>query len=63
MEGVLGGAVRAKVIALLAAVLALNSAASSPIVASLIGDFLPPRDRSQVYGRVLSGELVGAGVG
>lgn len=39
------------------------TAAAAPAVASLIGDFFPARARARVYGTVLSGELVGIGVG
>ncbi|SCE72156.1 Predicted arabinose efflux permease, MFS family [Micromonospora viridifaciens] len=37
--------------------------ASGPAVASLTGDFIPPADRAAVLGWILTGELVGAGVG
>ncbi|MFU8854516.1 MFS transporter [Micromonospora sp. SL1-18] len=38
-------------------------AASGPVVASLIGDFIPPADRAAVLGWILTGELVGAAIG
>ncbi|MEV4534321.1 MFS transporter [Asanoa sp. NPDC049518] len=37
-------------------------AASGPIVASLIGDLFPAGERAKIYGWVLTGELVGAGL-
>jgi len=37
-------------------------AASGPVVASLIGDLFAPQERARVYGWVLTGELVGAGL-
>ncbi len=39
------------------------TAVAGPAVASLVGDFFPGAERGKVYGYVLSGELVGAGVG
>ena len=39
------------------------TAVAGPAVASLLGDFFPSHERGRVYGYVLSGELVGAGVG
>ncbi len=39
------------------------TAAASPTVASLVGDFVPPQARSRIYGIVLSSELVGTGIG
>jgi MFS family permease len=39
------------------------TAAASPAVASLTGDYFPPRDRANIYGMVLAGELLGTGVG
>ena len=38
-------------------------AAAWPCIASLSGDFFPARDRAAVFGMILSGELVGAGIG
>jgi predicted MFS family arabinose efflux permease len=38
-------------------------AAAYPATASLTGDFFPPAERGQVYGYILSGELIGTGVG
>ncbi|MEV0716824.1 MFS transporter [Asanoa sp. NPDC050611] len=37
-------------------------AAAGPIVASLIGDLFAPGERAKIYGWVLTGELVGAGL-
>jgi MFS family permease len=39
------------------------TAAAGPSIASLIGDFFPAAERAKIYGYILSGELVGAGVG
>ena len=38
-------------------------AAAGPVVASLIGDLFTPTDRARAYGWILSGELLGAGLG
>ncbi|HET7386739.1 MAG TPA: MFS transporter [Nocardioidaceae bacterium] len=38
-------------------------ATAGPTVASLIGDYFPVAERGQIYGYILSGELIGAGVG
>jgi MFS family permease len=50
---------------LLLARLALGgvTAAAGPFVASLVGDYFPGSERGRIYGFVLAGELVGAGVG
>jgi predicted MFS family arabinose efflux permease len=39
------------------------SAASGPVLASLIGDAFPAAARTRVYGQILAGEMVGAGIG
>ena len=39
------------------------TAAAWPSVASLVGDFFPGRERAGMYGLILSGELIGVGVG
>jgi len=39
------------------------TAASWPAVASLTGDYFPPNVRARTYGMILTGELVGAGIG
>jgi MFS family permease len=39
------------------------SAVAGPAVASLLGDSFPEAERGHIYGVVLAGELVGAGVG
>lgn len=44
-------------------VLGILVAVTGPVVASLTGDLVPAAQRGQVYGRILSGELVGIGVG
>ncbi|MGI8576867.1 MAG: MFS transporter [Nocardioidaceae bacterium] len=38
-------------------------ATAGPAVASLTGDFFPAAERGRIYGFILSGELIGAGVG
>ena len=38
-------------------------ATAGPAVASLTGDYFPVSERGRIYGFVLSGELVGAGIG
>jgi len=39
------------------------TAAAGPVVASLVGDWFPGAERGRIYGFILTGELVGAGVG
>jgi MFS family permease len=39
------------------------TAAAGPLVASLIGDYFPAAERGRIYGYILAGELVGAGIG
>jgi MFS family permease len=39
------------------------TASASPSVASLTGDFFPAASRARIYGMILSGQLVGTGVG
>jgi MFS family permease len=50
---------------LLVARLALGAvtAAAGPFIASLVGDYFPGAERGRIYGWILGGELVGAGVG
>lgn len=50
---------------LLLARLALGvvTAAAGPVVASLVGDYFPGRERGRIYSFILTGELVGAGIG
>ncbi len=43
--------------------LGLVTAVAWPAVASLTGDFFPARERSEVYGLILAGELAGVGIG
>ncbi|MGI5243016.1 MFS transporter [Dactylosporangium sp. CA-139066] len=38
-------------------------AAAGPLLASLTGDLIPAAERAKVYGWILSGEMVGAGIG
>ncbi|TAN20389.1 MAG: MFS transporter [Actinomycetota bacterium] len=44
-------------------VLGAITAVSGPGVASLIGDYFPAGERGKIYGYVLAGELLGAGIG
>jgi predicted MFS family arabinose efflux permease len=39
------------------------TATSGPTVASLIGDFIPARERARIWGLILTGELFGSGIG
>jgi MFS family permease len=39
------------------------TAAAGPVVASLIGDYFPGGERGRIYSYILTGELLGAGVG
>ncbi|HEX5194671.1 MAG TPA: MFS transporter [Solirubrobacteraceae bacterium] len=39
------------------------TATSGPTVASLTGDFFPARERARILGLIMTGELVGAGIG
>jgi predicted MFS family arabinose efflux permease len=39
------------------------TAAVGPAIASLTGDFFPARERARMYGYIISGELIGSGVG
>jgi MFS family permease len=41
----------------------VGSAPTGPTVVSLVGDYFPARDRAQMWGLILSGELLGAGFG
>ena len=39
------------------------TASAGPTVASLTGDLFPAQERSRIYGMILTGELLGAGLG
>ena len=39
------------------------TAAAGPVVASLVGDYFHASERGRIYGYILAGELLGAGVG
>ncbi len=43
--------------------LGLAVAVAGPVIASLTGDLFPPEERARVYGWILTGEFLGAGVG
>jgi predicted MFS family arabinose efflux permease len=43
--------------------LGVATAAAGPMIASLIGDYFPGSERGRVYGYILTGDLLGAGVG
>lgn len=44
-------------------VLGVATAAAGPMIASLIGDYFPGSERGRIYGYILTGDLLGAGVG
>ncbi len=44
-------------------VLGVLTAAAGPMVASLVGDYFHSAERGRIYGYVLAGELIGAGLG
>ncbi|HUJ64418.1 MAG TPA: MFS transporter, partial [Acidimicrobiales bacterium] len=48
---------------LVRAFLGAVTAIAGPAVASLIGDYFPSAERGKIYGYVLGGELIGAGIG
>jgi predicted MFS family arabinose efflux permease len=39
------------------------TAGAGPLVASLVGDYFPAAERGRIWGFILAGELVGAGIG
>jgi predicted MFS family arabinose efflux permease len=43
--------------------LGMATATAGPTMSSLVGDYFPARERARIYGLILSGELIGAGVG
>ncbi|HEX3957525.1 MAG TPA: MFS transporter, partial [Trebonia sp.] len=43
--------------------LGVATAAAGPMIASLVGDYFPGAGRGRVYGYILTGDLLGAGVG
>jgi predicted MFS family arabinose efflux permease len=43
--------------------LGVVTAAAGPLVASLVGDYFRPSERGKIWGFILSGELIGAGIG
>ncbi len=43
--------------------LGVVNASAGPIVASMVGDYFPSAERGRVYGYILTGELLGAGLG
>lgn len=44
-------------------VLGIVTAAAGPLIASLTGDYFPGDERGRIYGYILAGELIGAGLG
>jgi predicted MFS family arabinose efflux permease len=60
-----GGGLASSYVWLLLSRVALGAvtATAGPTVASLAGDLFPPAERARIYGRILAGELVGAGFG
>jgi predicted MFS family arabinose efflux permease len=63
--GMIGSGLAANYTMLLLARVALGvlAAVCGPMVASLTGDLFPAQDRSRIYGMILTGELLGTGVG
>ncbi len=60
----ISGAATSYLFLLLARVfLGVVTAVAAPAVASLLGDYFPARERGRIYGMVLSGELIGLGIG
>jgi MFS family permease len=43
--------------------LGIVTAAAGPVVASMVGDYFPSEDRGRIYSYILTGELLGAGLG
>lgn len=43
--------------------LGIVTSVAVPAVASLVGDFYPPRFRGRIFGYILSGEIIGTGLG
>jgi len=43
--------------------LGLGTASAGPVVASLVGDYFSSAERGRIYGYVLAGEMIGAGIG
>ena len=43
--------------------LGVVSATAGPAIASLTGDYFPPRERGRVYGYILTGEILGTAIG
>lgn len=43
--------------------LGMVTASAGPVVASMIGDYFPSGERGRVYSYILTGELIGAGIG
>jgi predicted MFS family arabinose efflux permease len=39
------------------------TATAGPTIASLTGDYFPPQERARIWGLILTGELIGSGVG
>ena len=43
--------------------LGVATATAGPAMSSLVGDYFPSAERGRIYSFILSGELVGAGIG
>lgn len=43
--------------------LGVVNASAGPVVASMVGDYFPSAERGRIYGYILTGELVGSGIG
>lgn len=62
-EGVSGASASYWMLVVTRLALAAVTATAAPVVASLTGDLFPPQDRGRTYGFIVTGEIVGAGVG
>ena len=62
-EGVSAAAVSFLMLLLVRLALGALTATTGPTVASLTGDLFPAGERSRIYGFILTGELLGAGLG
>ncbi len=43
--------------------LGVVNASAGPVVASMVGDYFPSAERGRIYGYILTGELLGSGIG
>jgi MFS family permease len=62
-EAASGLAVSYLMLVLTRVALGIVTATAAPTIASLVGDLFPPRERGRIYGFILTGELIGSGIG